>query len=230
MSARRILIDAAAALALVVLLAPSVTAQFTPRFQTRERGEQAQWHVGLGVTAVNLGDYTSETWPVLDAPAPIFHGRIGVAIPLKGNELFIVPELEFHTAGTKGVYSHPLIPTSRYTIPTIGQRGFSVLVSMVRSFRDRNVLMGAGLGYHLVEHDPTTVALQITEDVPFHRKPFNHIGIGAQLHYARALSDLAEGRRLMVEGRYKVAMMSGNVSDRTLLLSEFQITLYLAIK
>jgi hypothetical protein len=230
MPARRILTSALAAAVTIAISAPAVSAQFTPRFQTRERGEPVQWHVGIGVTAVNMGDYTSETWPELGAPAPIFHGRVGVAIPLKGDELFIMPELEGNTTRTDGVYIHPLNPTRRYNISEIGQRGFSVMLNLVRAWRDRNVLIGAGLGYHLLEHDPTTVPVQITEGWPFHRDPFNHIGIGGQLHYARGIGELAEGRRLMLEARYKVALMSGNVSDRTLLMSEFQVTLYLAIK
>ena len=230
MTARRLLKTATLILAATALLAPAASAQFTPRFRTRDAGPPAQWHAGFGASFLNLGDYTSEVWPKLDAVAPVFHARFGVAIPLKGETLFIMPELEGHLSKTKGRYVHPLVPSITYTIDEVWERGFSVMLNLVRSLRERNVLMGAGLGYHLMEHDAVTVQQQVTDGVPFHQDPFNHIGIGAQLHYARGIKDFAEGRKLMLEARYKAAFLSGNASDRTLLLSEFQITFYLAFK
>ena len=71
----------------------------------------------------------------------------------------------------------------------------------------------------------------ITDDIPFEpNDPFNHIGIGFQAHYARYIAQLSDKVKLMLEGRYKAAFMAGNVSDRTLLMSEFQVSFYLAIK
>lgn len=230
MSARRLMAATASILLLSGLMPPPASAQFTPRFSTKGKGTPAQWHVGVGATIVNLGDYTSEPWPVLEAPAPIFHARIGVAVPIKGESLFLLPEVEFLAASTKGEYIHPLIPGRKYAIPTVGQRGFSIMFSLVRALRQRSVLMGAGLGYFLLEHDPVPVRQMLTDGVPFHRDPFNHIGIGLVAHYARKITELAENRTLMLEGRYKVGFLNGNVSDRTMLLSEFQITLYLAFR
>ena len=56
----------------VIGLALPVQAQFTPRFSRQEARLPVQWHVGLGATLLNLGDYTSERWSELDAPLPIF--------------------------------------------------------------------------------------------------------------------------------------------------------------
>jgi hypothetical protein len=231
MTARRILTTTYVALAAMALLAPAASAQFTPRFRTREAGPPVQWHIGAGASVINLGDYTSEIWPRLDTPSLTFHARLGVAIPLKGEKLFIIPELEGHlSTTTKGEYIHPLVPSLKYNIDEIWERGFSVMLNMVRSYRDRNVLMGGGVGFHLMEHDPVTVQQQRSDGVPFHQDPFNHIGIGVQFHYARGIKDFAAGKKLMAEARYKVAYLSGNASDRSLLMSEFQLTLYLAYK
>jgi hypothetical protein len=230
MFARRLLAAATLTLLFAGTMALPASAQFTPRFSSRRTGPPVQWHVGLGATFANLGDYTSEVWPLLNDPVPVFHARLGVAVPLKGESLLILPEIEFHTSSTEGEYVHPLLPGRVYPISSVGQRGFSVMASLVRSLRERNVLMGIGLGYHLIEHDPVTNPQMVTDGVPFHEDPFNHIGIGFQAHYARRIAQLAEDRILMLEGRYKAAFMSGNVSGRTFLLSEFQLTFYIAIK
>jgi hypothetical protein len=229
MPARKLLTATVLALFICGVTADTASAQFTPRFSTREATTPVQWHVGIGATVANMGDYTSGNWPQLESPTPILHARVGVAIPISGEKLFLVPEIELNTAGTEGEYVHP-IALNRYLIPEVGQRGFSIMLNLVRAVNERNVLMGAGLGYHLVEHDPVIIQAQITESVPFHKDPFNHIGIGFQAHYARYLAQLSDKVKLMLEGRYKAAFLSGNVSDRTLLMSEFQVSFYLAIK
>ncbi|MCK4771356.1 MAG: hypothetical protein KAT18_00435, partial [Candidatus Latescibacteria bacterium] len=63
-----------------------------------------------------------------------------------------------------------------------------------------------------------------------HKDPFMHIGVGAQMHVARAVAKIKENTSLMLEGRYKVSYMDGDVSGRRLLMSELLLTAYLAIK
>ncbi len=232
MSLRRTLISLAAA-AIVLLLAVPAQAQFTPRFSQRQAGQPVQWHLGIGATVINLGDYTSERWPELDAPFPIVHLRGAVMIPLGPKaSFFLVPELEGNFASTQGIYNdpYPIDLVSLHTVSQIGQRGFSIMLNLVRSLDDRKTLLGAGLGYHLIEHDPTQPASMTVRSVRFLNDPFQHLGIGMQLHIARAIAQLSEKTRLMVEGRYKFAYMGGNTSGRDLLMSEFQLTAYLAIK
>jgi len=232
MSARRLLTVATLTLLFVGMAAPPASAQFTPRFSSRRAGPPVQWHLGLGATFANLGDYTSEVWPLLNDPVPVFHARLGVAIPLKGETLMILPEIEGHLSSTDGEYVHPLLPGLVYPISSVGQRGFSVMASLVRSLRSRNVLMGLGVGYHLIEHSAVESTQMVTDGIPFHFEEgrFNHIGIGFQAHYARRIAAFREDRILMLEGRYKAAYLSGNASGRTLLLSEFQLTFYVAFR
>jgi len=212
-----------------------VQAQFTPRFSRQEAASPVQWHIGIGVTALNLGDYSSERWSELDAPLPIFQLHGAVMIPLgTSEEWFLMPELEGNIAlpATRGVYVDPMPidEVTQHEVPTIGQRGFSIMLNLVRSLDDRRTLFGAGFGYHLIEHDPVMPASMVLRDVPFINDPFQHLGIGMQLHAARAISQLSDKTRLMLEARYKYAYMGGNTSGRTLLMSELQLTAYLAIK
>lgn len=210
-------------------------AQFTPRFSRQETGPPVQWHIGLGVTALNLGDYTSERWSELDAPLPIFQLHGAVMVPLGTSEKwFLMPELEGNMAlpATRGVYvdPQPIDTVVEHEVGTVAQRGFSIMLNLVRSLDERRTLLGAGLGYHLIEHDPLMPASMSVRNVVFLNDPFQHLGIGLQLHAARAVSQLSEKTRLMLEARYKYAYMGGNTSGRDLLMSEFQLTAYLAIK
>ena len=232
MSLRRTLTSLAAA-ATVLLLAVPAQAQFTPRFSQRQAGQPVQWHLGIGATVINMGDYTSERWPELDTPLPIVHLRGAVALPLGAKaSFFLVPEFEVNIASTKGVYNdpYPIDPVSLHTVSQIGQRGFSIMLNLVRSLDDRKTLLGAGLGYHLIEHDPTQPVSMTVRNVRFINDPFQHLGIGLQFHAARAVAQLSAKTRLMIEGRYKFAFMGGNTSGRDLLMSEFQLTAYLAVK
>jgi hypothetical protein len=236
MSLRRNLTSLAAAVAAtVLLLAVPAQAQFTPRFSQKGAGQPVQWHLGIGVTAINLSDYTSERWPELDTPLPIVHLRGAVALPLGAKaSFFLVPEFEVNIASTKGVYNDPypdpIELVQLHTVSQIGQRGFSVMLNLVRSLDDRKTLLGAGLGYHWIQDDPARPSSMMVREVQFIADPFEHLGIGLQFHAARAVAQLSAKTRLMVEGRYKYVKMSGNTSGRDLLLSEFQLTAYLAIK
>lgn len=231
MSARRIIFITTLAVLLVGIVAAPAMAQFTPRFSTKRKGPPPQWHVGIGGTVLNLGDHTNASWPVLDAAVPIFHLRLGVAVPLKGETLFLLPEVEGHIASTSGEYIEPLTQI-RSKVATISQRGFAILLSLMRATSDRRTVWGAGLGYYLTKHNPTTPESMNQYDPPldFHRDPFMHIGVGAQMHVARAVAKIKENTSLMLEGRYKVSYMDGDVSDRKLLMSELLLTAYLAIK
>jgi hypothetical protein len=232
MSLRRTLISLAAAIT-VLLLAVPVQAQFTPRFSQKPPGPPVQWHLGVGATALNLSDYTSERWPEFDTPISIAHVRGAVMIPLGAKaELFLVPELEGNISYTKGVYSdpYPVDLVQLHTVSRIGQHGFSIMLNLVRAFKDRRSLLGAGVGYYWIEHNPAIPSSMTVRDIQFIQDPFQHLGIGFQLHAARAVAQLSAKMRLMVEGRYKYASMSGNTSGRNLLMSEFQLTAYLAIK
>ncbi len=229
MSARRIIFINTLAVLLVGIVAAPAMAQFTPRFSTKRKGPPPQWHVGIGGTVLNLGDHTNESWPVLDAAIPIFHLRLGVAVPLKGETLFLLPEVEGHIASTSGEYIEPLTQI-RSEVATISQRGFAILLSLIRATSDRRTVWGAGLGYYLTKHNPTTPDQLTQLGLDFHKDPFMHIGVGAQMHVARAVAKIKENTSLMLEGRYKVSYMDGDVSGRRLLMSELLLTAYLAIK
>jgi hypothetical protein len=234
MSLRRNLTSLAAAMAAtVLLLAVPAQAQFTPRFSQKGAGQPVQWHLGIGATAINLSDYTSERWPEFDTPFPIVHLRGAVMIPLGAKaSFFLVPELEGNIASTQGVYNdpYPIDLVQLHPVSQIGQRGFSIMLNLVRSLDDRKTLLGAGLGYHWIQDDPARPSSMMVREVQFIADPFEHLGIGLQFHAARAVAQLSAKTRLMVEGRYKYVKMSGNTSGRDLLLSEFQLTAYLAIK
>jgi len=233
MFARRLLSITTLAALLVGLLAVPAMAQFAPRFSTRRKGPPAQWHAGIGSTVWNLGDHTGEWWPELDAVVPIPCLRLGVAVPLKGEILFLLPELEVHIASTSGKFNHPTYQ-QEFEVNSIRQWGFSIMMSILRAFDDRRTLLGAGLGYYLMEHNPDItpeMEQYIIGPLDFLVDPFKHIGLGVQLHAARAVANLKENATLMLEGRYKVSLMSGEVNPlRNLLMSEFQITVYVAVK
>ncbi len=234
MHARRLTTAAALSGLLLLLGVAEAGAQFTPRFSSRDQGPKAQWHVGLGTTVVNLGDYTSEHWPELKTPVPVINARVGVAIPIKGESLFLMPEIEVHTAGTEGTYNVPPLygpaGAEPYDIHSITQQGFSILFNLVRGYDERRTLLGGGIGYHLIRHDPQMVQAMESDGSSFHRDPFMHLGLGGQIHFARALTELREDVTLMVEARYEVAYLGGNVSDREILMSQFLLGFYLAIK
>jgi len=217
---------------LVGLLAVPAMAQFAPRFSTRTKGPPAQWHAGIGSTVLNIGDHTGEWWPGLDAVVPIPCLRLGVAVPLKGETLFLLSELEVHIASASGKFNHPTYQVE-FEVGSIRQWGFSIMLSILRAFDDRRTLLGAGLGYYLMEHNPDIPSKMEEYIVPldFLMDPFKHIGLGVQLHAARAVANLKENVTLMLEGRYKVSRMDGEVNPhRKLLMSEFQITVYVAVK
>ncbi|MFO7769411.1 MAG: hypothetical protein R6W82_10720 [bacterium] len=234
MYVRRLTAAAALSGLLLFLGASEATAQFTPRFSTEEQGPKAQWHVGLGTTVVNMGDYTSEHWPELETPVPVLNLRFGVAIPIKEETLFLMPEIEVHTAGTEGVYNVPPLygpaGAGPYEVPTITQQGFSVLLNVLRGFDERRTLVGGGIGYHLIRHDPEITSAMQSDGSIYHRDPFMHLGIGGQIHFARALTRLKENIVLMGEVRYEAAFLGGNVSDRDILMSQFILGFYLAIE
>lgn len=237
MTARRLIPAALAVLALLLVLPAPAEAQFTPRFSARKQGPPLQWNLGLTTTVVNLGDYTSEHWPVLKAAVPVFGIRGALAVPIKGETLYLVPELEVHISSTSGAYAPPSIsagpgvpPGTEYDIADIPSNGFSVMANLVHASADGKTLLGGGIGYHLISHDPKPTASMQSDGTTFFRDPFTHLGLGVQVHLAKQVAQLSEKTHLMAEGRYRVASLGGNVSDRVLLLSDFQLTLYLAIK
>lgn len=225
MSVRRLVATTPLILLLVGLVAAPVMAQFTPRFSTQKKGPPHQWHIGLGSTVVNLSDHSSEYWHVLNEVVPVVQLRLGVAIPLKGETIFLMPEVEMHFASTDGEYVEPLTQIHS-DVSSISQLGFSVLLNLVKMADDRRTMWGGGLGYYTIQHDPVTPAEMSAFDPPleFIRDPFMHIGIGLQLFAARSILSIRENVNLMLEGRYKVASMDGNVSGRKLLMSEFMIS------
>jgi hypothetical protein len=217
---------------LIVFHAPPSQAQFTPRFSTQKRGTEGQLHIGIGATVVDLGEYTSDPWPELGASPPILHGRIGAAIPLGGENYFIAIEVEGNTTNAEGRYVESVALRS-YDVPEITQTGFSIMANLLRMSAGRKTIFGGGIGYHLIKHDPILPPQMNVDGVRFLRDPFIHIGMGLQGHVARSIATLNEKTQLMVEGRYKVAWLGGNVpgaEGRKILMSEFQITTYLAIK
>ncbi len=232
MSIRRILISAAvAALALTVSTSP-VLAQFTPRFSQQSRREPGQIHVGLGTNVLNLGDYTSEPWPQLEAGIGLVHARLGGMIPLSGEKWFVLAEVEAQLGKTTGEFMPPYNPTARYEIGEIKQHGFSIMASLTRATSGRRSLYGAGIGYYLISHDPLAPADMQTAGDTFLRDPFVHLGMGLQGFYSRTIGRFNDTTVLMIEGRYKLALMGGNIpgSNRKILMSEFQLTFFVAAK
>jgi len=232
MSIRRILMSTAlVVLALTVSTAP-VLAQFTPRFSQQTRRAPGQMHIGMGTNVLNLGDYTSEPWPQLEAGIGLLHARLGFAIPLSGEKWFVLTEVEAQLGQTTGEFVPPYNPSARYEITTIKQRGFSIMANITRATSARRVLYGAGIGYHLLTHDPLAPADMQTAGDAFLRDPFVHLGLGGQLFYAHQIGRFNDTTMFMLEGRYKAAIMGGNIpgSSRKILLSEFQITLLVAAK
>ncbi len=232
MIARRLISTAVLTAVLIGFHAPPAQAQFTPRFSTQRRGTEGQLHIGIGATVVDLGEYTSDPWPELGASPPIFHGRIGAAIPLGGEKYFILVEVEGNTTNAEGRYVEPQDLRS-YDVSEITQTGFSIMANLLRMTVGRDMIFGGGIGYHLIKHDPMLPWQMNVDGVPFLRDPFIHMGMGFQVHVSKAIVTLNEKTRLMVEGRYKVAKLGGNVpgaEQRKILMSEFQITTYLAIK
>ncbi len=231
MSVRRLVSTTTLILLLVGLTAVPVMAQFTPRFSTQKKGPPHQWHIGFGSTVVNLGDHSNEYWPVLNEAVPILQLRLGVAIPLKGETLFLLPEVEAHFASTYGEYVDP--QTQIYSdVNSISQQGFSVLLSVMKTADERRTLWGGGLGYYTTKHNPVTPESMGLYDPPleFFRDPFMHMGIGMQLFAARSILSIREDINLMLEGRYKVALMDGISGEIQLLMSEFIISAFLTIK
>jgi hypothetical protein len=231
MTGRRILSTAALATLLFGLMTPPAHAQFTPRFSTTKRKAEGQMHLGIGSTALNLGDYTSQPWPELKAGIPILHARLGIAVPVKEDALFILLEIEGNTGSTEGKFVS--VSQIEYSVPTVGQRGFSFMAGLMRSLNERKTLFGGGIGFHLIEHDPQLPPSMLNAGAQFLRDPFVHIGMGLNAHVAKAVGKLKEDTLIMLEGRYKVAYMGGNVpgsEGRKILMSEFQITAYLAVK
>jgi len=231
MSARRLGSTITFTLLLAGLTTAPVMAQFTPRFSTQKKGPPHQWHVGLGSTVVNLGDYSSEFWHVLNEVVPVLQLRLGVAIPVKGETIFFLPEVEMHVASTDGKYVEPLTQLSS-DVNSISQLGFAVLLNVVKMTNDRGTLFGGGLGYYTTKHDPVTPKSMGEYDPPleFLRDPFMHIGIGVQFFAARSILSIREDVNLMLEGRYKASLMDGNMSGRQLLMSEFMISAFITIK
>ena len=231
MSVRRLVSTTPLILLLVGLTAAPVMAQFTPRFSTQKKGPPHQWHIGLGSTVVNLGDHSSEYWHVLNEVVPVLQLRLGVAIPIKGETIFLMPEVEMHLASTDGKYVEPLTQISS-DVNSISQQGFSVLLSLVKMADDRRTMWGGGLGYYTIKHDPVPSESMGFYDPPldFMKDPFMHIGIGLQLFAARSILSIRENVNLMLEGRYKAASMDGNISGRKLLMSEFMVSALITIK
>lgn len=232
MIARRLISTAVLAALLTGFHTLPAQAQFTPRFSTQKRGTEGQLHIGIGATVVDLGEYTSGPWPELGASPPILHGRIGAAIPLGGEKYFIAVELEGNTTKAEGRYVES-VGLRSYDVPDITQTGFSIMANFLRMSAGRKTVIGGGIGYHLIKHDPILPPQMSVDGVYFLRDPFIHIGMGLQCHVARAIAMLNEDTQLMVEGRYKVGWLGGNVpgaEGRKILMSEFQITTYLAIK
>jgi len=231
MSVRRLVSTTSLILLLVGLTAAPVMAQFTPRFSTQRKGPPHQWHIGLGSTVANLGDHSSAIWHELNEVVPVLQFRLGVAIPIKEGTIFLMPEVEIHLASTNGDYVEPLTQIHS-DVTSISQQGFSVLLSVVKMTDDRRTMWGGGLGYYTTSHDPVTPASMNLYDPPleFLKDPFMHIGIGLQFFAARSILSIKEDVNLMLEGRYKIATMDGNISERRLLMSEFIISGIITIK
>jgi len=236
MTARRLYAAALAVFILSLFLPIPAAAQFTPRFSSKQQGPPVQWHLGPVITLVNLGDYTSEFWPELETARDIGI-RGGLAVPIKQESLYLVTEMEVHVSSTSGSYAPPSIsagstapPGTEYGIPDISTRGFSVMANLVHASPDGRTLMGAGVGYHLVTHDPSPTAEMQSNGATFFRDPFTHIGLGVQFHLAKQVTQLSEKTRLMAEARYRLASLVGDVSNRSLLVSDVLLSVYLAIK
>jgi len=232
MFARRLIPLALLIVFILGTVSEPVLAQFTPRFSSQRRQSEGQLHIGFGSTLLNIGDYSSEAWPEFDPPVPVLYARLGYAIPLTGGEKwYILTEIEYNTANANGLWSEPA-STDNHVVTDISQSGVSLTASGVYATEGRKMLLGAGFGFYLMNHDPEVPGSMLTVGENFLRDPFLHMGFGVQAHIARAIADVNETTKLMVEARYRVATLSGNVprSLRTILLSEFQLGLYLAIK
>jgi hypothetical protein len=233
--ARKMLIGVGVGL-LVALSAAPARAQFTPRFSTQEKGPPVQRMIGLGLVGFNLSDATSEQWPVLKPSLPPIHLRIGVAVPIRDEEIYLHPEIEVNGSFYLGDYNPPAnayrgIGGDRtYEIEDIPQWGFSILLNLMRSSTDARTMAGAGFGFHFLQHHPPETEEMLLNQATYFRAPFTHVGIGAQVYVQRQILSLSERSRLMVQGRYQVSAMDGDVGDRTLLLSQFQFSLFLVVK
>ncbi len=209
-----------------------VMAQFTPRFSSQRRQTEGQLHIGFGSTVMNIGDYTSEAWPDFEPPVPVLYGRLGYAIPLTGGERwYILTEIEANTANASGVWSEPQ-SLDTHEVTVIGQGGVSLTASGVFATEGRKMFLGGGIGFYLLNHDPDRSGSMLTQGEFFLRDPFKHLGFGVQALVARQIAEVTETTKLMVEARYRVATLAGNVPRalRSILLSEIQIGLFLAIK
>jgi len=233
MIARRLMPLTLLVLFILGTVSEPVSAQFTPRFSSQRRQSEGQLHLGLGSTLVNFGDYTSEAWPAFEAPTPVLYGRLGYAIPLTGGERwFALVEIEYGTASTSGTWSEPL-SLDTHEVAEISQSSVSLTASGLFATEGRKTLLGAGVGFYLMNHDPVIPGSMLAQGEVFLRDPFLHMGFGGQVHLARAIAEVSDTTRLMVEARYKVATLSGNVpraQNRNILLSELGIGFYLAIK
>ncbi len=232
MFARRLIPLALLIVFILGTVSEPVLAQFTPRFSSQRRQSEGQLHLGFGSTLLSIGDYTSEAWPEFDPPVPVLYVRLGYAIPLTGGERwYILTEIEANTANASGLWSEPA-STDNHEVTDISQGGASLTASGVFATEGRKMLLGAGIGFYVMNHDPERSSTMLQQDEYFLRDPFKHLGFGVQVLIARAIADVSETTKLMVEARYRVATLAGNVPRalRNILLSEFQLGFYLAIK
>ncbi len=213
------------------MISEPVQAQFTPRFSSQRKQSEGQVHLGFGATVMNVGDYTSAPWPELEAHVPVLHARLGYAIPLAGQKWFLITEIEVSTAVTNGVWAE-LFSSDTHVVEKIQQTGVSLMAGAAYATADRKMLFGGGFGFHLLNHDPDRPGSMLAKGEFFLRDPFLHMGFGLHFHVSRAIAVVSETTRLMVEARYKIASLGGNLprSLRNILMSEFQLTTYLAIK
>ncbi len=208
-----------------------VRAQFTPRFSSQRKQSEGQMHLGFGATVMNIGDYSNAAWPELDATVPVLHARLGYAIPVTGEKWFLMTEIEVSTASTAGVWAEPFT-NELHTVEKIVQAGVSLTAGVLYATDERKMLFGGGFGFYLLNHDPDRSGSMLAQGEFFLRDPFLHMGFGMHVNVARKIAELSETTFLMVEARYKVATLAGNLprSLRNILLSEFQISTFLAIK
>jgi len=209
-----------------------VLAQFTPRFSSQRRQTEGQLHLGFGSTVMNISDYTSEAWPEFEPPVPVLYARLGYAIPLTGGEKwYVLTEIEANTANASGLWSEPQ-SLDNHEVTDIAQGGAALTASAVFATEGRKMLIGGGIGFYLLNHDPERPGSMLTQGEFFLRDPFKHLGFGLQAHVARAIAKVTDTTQLMVEVRYRTASLAGNVPRalRNVLLSEVQLGLYLAIK
>ena len=212
-------------------LSEPVRAQFTPRFSSQRKQSVGQMHLGLGATVMNIGDFSNAAWPELDEPVPVFHARLGYAIPVTGENWFLMTEIEVSTATTAGVWAEPYT-NEPHTVEGVVQSGVALTAGVLYSTEGRKMLLGGGVGFHLVNHDPDRPGSMLAQGQFFLRDPFLHMGFGVHANIARKIAELSDTTFLMVEARYKVASLAGNLprSLRSILMSEFQLSMFLAIK